>query len=159
MISDWDTEIRDASDEHDLPYGLIKAIVEHESSGNPCAYRYEPRFKSVYLDGKTWKRFGNTISYESEVIGRATSYGLMQIMGQTARERGFAEEFMTELCKPTKGLYWGCRHLKHLESRYFIPHGWAGVISSYNAGSPRFDTTGAFVNAEYVDKVQKTWTT
>jgi soluble lytic murein transglycosylase-like protein len=39
---------------------------------------------------------------------RATSWGLMQVMGQSARELGY-REFIPELCDPASGLYWGCK--------------------------------------------------
>jgi len=158
MVSDWDIEIREASDKHELPYGLIRALIEHESSGVASAIRYEPGFKTQYLDGKSWPTFGPNISQATEVMQRATSWGLMQIMGQTAREAGCRNEFISDLVlRPALGIDMGCRHLKKLEARYFSQHGWAGVIAAYNAGSPRFDRSGAFVNAAYVYRVRKTW--
>src|SRR5258708_9578726 len=36
------------------------------------------------------------------------SWGLMQVMGQVAREFGFAEESLPELCDPATGVDVGC---------------------------------------------------
>ena len=55
--------------------------------------------------------------YEAEKIvateanTRAMSFGLMQVMGEVARELGFAGEFLTELCDPHVGIEFGCRKL------------------------------------------------
>ena len=75
----------------------------------------------------------------------------MQIMGQTAREEGFTGEF-EQLLEPRVGLHWGCRHLLILKKRYLATYGWPGVVSAYNAGSPR-KKGGVYGNQPYVDKV------
>jgi soluble lytic murein transglycosylase-like protein len=152
----WDTEIETCAQRFSLPAKLIHAIIQVESSGNPWAIRFEPAFKKLYLDGRAWKVFG-PISHDTELVARATSFGLMQVMGQVARERGFEGVFLTELCKPMTGIEYGCRQLKHLEQRFLDTHGWNGVIAAYNAGSPRRDVSGEFVNQSYVNKVRNYW--
>lgn len=152
----WDMEIRESSDKYDLPYGLVSAIIRVESNGDPWAIRYEPGFKSRYLDGKEWPTFG-AISKDTEVVARATSWGLMQVMGQVARERGFTGAYLSELCQGRVGIEYGCRHLRHLWDRYFDKDGKDGVISAYNQGSPMRDVSGDFVNSQYVRKVRKIW--
>jgi soluble lytic murein transglycosylase-like protein len=37
----------------------------------------------------------------------------MQVMGQTARERGFSGKFLSELCDPATGLDAGCELFAH----------------------------------------------
>lgn len=150
----WESEVRLAAGEEGLDGDLILAIVKVESGGDTWAIRYEPGFKAQYLDGKVWKRFG-PISAETEVMARATSWGLMQIMGQVARERGFTGTFLSALCQPEVGLEWGCKHLKLLWDRYHSTHGLAGVIAAYNAGSPRRGPDGDWVNTAYVKKVSQ----
>ncbi|MGA8268053.1 MAG: lytic transglycosylase domain-containing protein, partial [Candidatus Acidiferrales bacterium] len=49
----------------------------------------------------------------TEAYSRAISWGLMQVMGQTARERGFAGKFLSELCDPATGLDAGCDLFAH----------------------------------------------
>ena len=89
--------------QYDLDQKLVCAICEHESSWNPWAVRYEPAFE---------KKYDPTVGISlTEHMGRAFSYGLMQIMGETARELGFTEPYLTELCDPSTGLEFGCRKL------------------------------------------------
>lgn len=135
--------IQEAALSAGLPISIVRGVVCTESSGNPGATRREPEFYERYIKD-TWP--GDW--------GRATSWGLMQIMGQTARERGFRGEF-TELLQPEVGLYWGCRQLNVLKARYFAKRGWEGVLAAYNAGSPRKGENGKYVNQHYVDKVLK----
>ena len=130
-----------------LPISIVRGVVCTESSGNPEATRWEPGFYDNYIKGK----FPDDDYHDEH--GRAVSWGLMQIMGQVARERGFRGKF-NELLQPEVGLYWGCRQLNVLHARYFKKHGWAGVIAAYNAGSPR-KVGGKFANQGYVDKVLK----
>jgi soluble lytic murein transglycosylase-like protein len=73
-----------------IKYSLIPSIVcavcEQESSWNPEAQRYESAFYVRYIEPMV---FNGTIQSMDEAIARATSYGLMQVMGETARELGY----------------------------------------------------------------------
>lgn len=90
---------------HHIDPALVCSICHHESANwNPWAARYEPRFYSHYvapLEGLS----------ETEKTLRATSFGLMQVMGQVAREFGFNGDYLTELLDPVHGLEYGCRKL------------------------------------------------
>lgn len=88
---------------------LLCAVVHHESSWNTWASRYEPMFYDKYITPLIDK---GEVHTATEANARATSYGLLQIMGQVARERGFAGKFLTELCDPEVCLEYGCRKLK-----------------------------------------------
>lgn len=137
--------IEDAALAASLPISIVRGIVCQESAGKPKATRYEPAFFRRYvlpISGLT----------PEEAKGRATSWGLMQVMGQTARELGFKGKF-EELLDPAVGLYWGCRYLNKQKSRYYERHGWSGVLAAYNGGSPRVREDGKFVNQYYVTKV------
>jgi hypothetical protein len=48
----------------------------------------------------------------SEAYARGFSWGLMQLMGQVAREAGFDPPFLSTLCDPEKGLVVGCKVLR-----------------------------------------------
>lgn len=89
---------------------LVAAVADHESSWNPWAMRYEPLFFARYIQPLV---NAGTVRTMTEAMGRSTSYGLMQIMGQVAREFGFAGKFLTELCDPDVGMEYGCKKLKH----------------------------------------------
>jgi soluble lytic murein transglycosylase-like protein len=62
--------------------------------------RYEPEFRDRYIAALGL--------LPTEEIARSTSWGLMQVMGQVAREHGFKNEFLAELCEPAVGLEMGC---------------------------------------------------
>lgn len=90
---------------HGIDPALVCAVCHHESGNwNMWAVRYEPAFYSRYI-------LGMQNVAETEKTGRAFSYGLMQIMGQTAREFGFKGTYLTELCDPGVGVEYGCRKL------------------------------------------------
>ena len=82
---------------------LVCAIIEQESAWNPEATRYEPAFYQHYIV----PLIASQDLSQGEATGRATSWGLMQVMGQVAREHGMAGPFQ-ELLTPAVGIHWGC---------------------------------------------------
>ena len=126
-----------AADTHALPPAYVYGVVMTESDGDPAAFNHEPDFERRYVTGRKIETFG--LAREDEAVARATSYGLMQVMGQVAREHGFRRKYLTELCTPEVGLDYGCRHLASKAREYFDRFGWPGVFAAYNAGSPRFN--------------------
>jgi soluble lytic murein transglycosylase-like protein len=139
-------EIRDAIERthYDIDPDLIEAIVMTESSGDPNATRYEPAFYERYI-----KPLGLP---EAEGKKRATSYGLMQIMYQSAWEDGYRDS-AERLLKIDVGLNWGVKHLKKKIALYG-KQDINRAISAYNAGTPRMKD-GKFVNQYYVDRVNE----
>lgn len=110
--------IQQAAFDTGISVPLLASVIHQESGGNPFAVRYEPAFLKKYLESKTRKTIGGYVptkcSWQTEVQMRATSFGLMQIMGQVARERGFSGEFLPELCDPATNLKWGSEFLQML---------------------------------------------
>lgn len=137
---------------YDLPVQLVLAIVKVESNGDPWAVRYESAFYKRYIVPLPIVPIP-PCSLDTERVMRATSWGLMQIMGQVARELRFAGAFLSELCEPAVGLEYGCRHLAKLRDRYHAAWGLEGVTAAYNAGSPRREGDH-WGNQPYVDKVR-----
>jgi soluble lytic murein transglycosylase-like protein len=137
------------ADHYRLPPQLITAIIKVESGGNPFAIRYEPDFVARYLNKLTIKGI-DPCSDNTERLARGWSWGLMQIMGQTAREMGFNEPYLSALCDPDTGIEWGCKLLAKKRDLYLASHGWPGVISAYNAGIPKLDSP-------YVEQVRTLW--
>jgi soluble lytic murein transglycosylase-like protein len=90
---------------YSLDQALICAVVEQESAWNPWAMRYEPGFFAKYVAAP----YTNNKVSASEAYARGFSWGLMQIMGQVAREHGFAEPYLSALCDPADGLDLGCK--------------------------------------------------
>lgn len=98
---------------HSLDPALVCAVVEQESGWNPWAMRYEPAFFAKYVA----PLYTNNKITASEAYARGFSWGLMQVMGQVAREAGFPEPFLSALCDPAEGLDVGCKVLRRkLES-------------------------------------------
>jgi soluble lytic murein transglycosylase-like protein len=91
-----------------LDPALVCAVVEQESAWNPWAMRYEPAFFVKYVA----PLYTNNKVSASEAYARGFSWGLMQVMGQVAREAGFDALFLSALCDPEQGLAIGCKVLR-----------------------------------------------
>jgi len=87
---------------HDLQPEIVCAVVEQESNWNQWAIRYEPAFLARYV--------APLHLTSTESTARSISWGLMQLMGEVAREYGF-KGYLAELCDPATGLEYGCRKL------------------------------------------------
>jgi len=103
------------ADRHKLDAALVCAVIEQESSWDPHAIRYEPGFRSRYV--------ASLALPPTEEVARSISWGLMQAMGQVAREHGFTDKFLSALCEPGIGLDLGCAALasKLLQAAGDIP--------------------------------------
>ena len=152
LSSEIEQVIKEKAIKYDIPKSLIKAIIFVESSGNTYAMRYEKNYRWLYKVEEFAKK--NYVPKLTEEIQQKISWGLMQIMGAVARERGFKGKYMAELCMPEIGLEFSCKHLKKYYDRY---QSWEKAIASYNAGSPRKAEDGKYENQYYVDKVLKYW--
>lgn len=131
----------------DVDWRLVVAIIEQESGFNVWAVRYEPEFKYILTADKFATM--NRISTQTETQLQKMSIGLMQVMGAVYRELGFSEN-LAKCFDPSISIYYGCLKIKQLMGRY---SSLSDVIASYNAGSPRRDSSGAYVNQHYVDSV------
>ena len=103
----------DAARAHSLWPELICAVIEQESSWDRWATRYEPAFYARYIEpqmARTAETRSASLS-DTEAHMRAFSWGLMQVMGQVAREHGFSGSSLAELCDPATGIDVGCRVL------------------------------------------------
>lgn len=99
---------RQTASDHNLAPELVCAICEQESSWEPFAIRYESAFMSKYVA----PLFTNNKIDATEAYARAISWGLMQVMGQVARELGFHGRYLAELSDPAVGLSIGCALLQ-----------------------------------------------
>lgn len=101
---------RKAAQAHKLDPALVCAVCHHESGNwKPFAFRFEQGFYDRYIKDMKLS--------PSEKLARATSFGLMQVMGQVAREFGFSGDYLTELTDPLVGLEYGCRKLRQCVDR------------------------------------------
>jgi soluble lytic murein transglycosylase-like protein len=93
---------------HKLDPALVCAVVEQESDWNPWSVRYEPGFLARYVA----PLFSAGKMSATEAYTRSISWGLMQLMGEVARELGCTAPSLAELCDPATGLEFGCRQLR-----------------------------------------------
>lgn len=153
-----------------LPAALVRAMVEVESGGDSWAWNPEPDYRYLW-DVRLNKPFRPLTGEETrsqvpprdfpalagdrdqEFWAQQASFGLLQVMGAVARERGFRGSYLTALCDPATNLEFGCSHLAVLFRRHFKAQGWPGVVASYNAGSPCLIRPGVYANQRYVDKI------
>ncbi len=95
---------REIAAAHKLDPTLVCAVIEQESGWKPWAIRYEPAFFAKYVA----PLYTNNKISASEAYARGFSWGLMQVMGQVARENGFAADYLSALCDPRQGIALGC---------------------------------------------------
>lgn len=109
---------------HSLDPTLVCAVCEHESSWEPNAVRLEQGFYQHYIKPLKLR--------PSESILRSCSFGLMQILGEVARELGFDGDF-DALSDPETGIEYGCRKLAKCVASH--PNDTVGALLAYNGGA------------------------
>ena len=130
--------------EYDILEGDVAVMagwIDVESAWNPWAVRYEPAFYERYTEPLDFS--------ETEERTRALSWGLLQIMGQVAREFGFTDTYLPALCDPLVNLSLAAKILKN---RHATTNSWIGALAAYNGGlGGNFHRP--YRNQFYVDKV------
>lgn len=168
----YDDIIARAASLHGLPADFVWAVCAVESSFNPYAWNPEPPYRYLW-DVRARKPFRVLTPSESaserppadfpvlagdrdqEWWGQQASWGLMQIMGAVARERGFSGPYLPELTDPVLNLDIGCAHLAWLARRWFGSYGPDGILAAYNTGGP--NSAPGTAGAGYVAKVRARW--
>lgn len=144
-----------------LPVELILAVIWTESGGNPKAQRCEFQ-EAGEKDGRAtlvsrwrypvlvreWARKLNC-TYETEYIGQATGWGLMQIQGATARELGFVDWF-PRLCEPEVNLAYACQYLRNQMAIWGTSP--EDAYAAYNGGNSQRGVNGMYRNQRNVDR-------
>lgn len=139
-----------AAQRHGLEPCVLAALVWQESSGDTHAIRCEPHYRWLW-DCYDWRPFRRLTAEEAglshppadfqgptgassptEWMAQRTSWGLCQVMGAVARERGFKGTFLSQLLDPEIGAEYGAMHFAHLLARYELNE----ALSAYNAGRP-----------------------
>jgi soluble lytic murein transglycosylase-like protein len=158
LLVPFAAEIRAIARAEQLPPALLAGIIQEESRFDMWATRMEPRYmnsRRVSQAAAIWSRaHSGTPTAFTELTDRSRSYGLMQIMGETAREEGYSARYLASLFHADSGLRAGAAHLKALILRYKSDT--LSAISAYNQGSAR-RRNGVFANARYVYRVAVAW--
>jgi len=91
-----------------VPAGLILAVIEQESGGNPAAIRFESDYLRRYVFGnKRNLKIAHECGLTPEQM--ATSYGLMQLMFPLAY--GYGAHSIADLLDANKNIRFGTAHL------------------------------------------------
>lgn len=130
-----------------VPPELVLAIIEIESGGDPYAAKINPTYPYTMMQAK--RPAGCSVDVER--MFQKTAWGLMQVMGATARGLGF-DGWLSELVVPETNVRLGIEFLGRKMSQYFERDGIEGVVAAYNGGAPRRRPDGKFVNQTYVDR-------
>lgn len=144
--------ISEVAQRHRLDPYLVAAICQKESGGVALRTRFEPHYRYLF-EVRTFAS-NQGITAETEEAHQRTSFGLMQVMGAVARERGYRGFLVSLATDPELGIECGCRHLKWLSERHYIAEE-SDLISSYNQGGPYKTAGGQYRNFRYVDEVDR----
>lgn len=119
---------REIAGRHALDPPLICGLIERESSWDPWKIRYEDGFYTKYIEKLI---ASHELSDPTEERARAFSWGLGQVMGEEARERGY-HGHLAMLCDPATGIEWTAIVLgRKLET---ASGNAAGGLQLYNGG-------------------------
>ena len=158
LLIPYFTEIDSAAKRNHLPASLVAGVIQEESRFEIWATREEPRYlrnRALHKAAMRWSAaHGGVPNAFTELADRSRSYGLMQVMGETAREQGFAGRYLAELYLPHNSIEHGALLLERLMKRYH--NDTLSAISAYNQGSAR-KRRGVFANARYVYRVTLAW--
>jgi soluble lytic murein transglycosylase-like protein len=126
--SPYDALIQTVANTYGLPNDLLRAQVFQESSFDPMAFRYEKAFFDTYIRHKPEAK-----GYAYGPLA-ACSFGLLQILLETALEIGYNDE-PQRLFTPQVGLSWGARYLQlrlqHASGDYHA------ALMAYNGSGPQ----------------------
>lgn len=140
-------EIEAAAAKYSLDKDVIASVIVQESAGFPFAVRYEPAFYRRYMANKGIDTLSGFVpskhvpvngvpnpSLDTELNLRSTSFGLMQVMGETARSIAqFKDPWLTKMLIPEIGIDVGCTVLRHYLSR--AEGRYKQALSMYNSGT------------------------
>jgi hypothetical protein len=124
---------------YDLRPDVVVAIIIQESKGDTFAWRWEEKFYETKLKDKKRGDLAGFVpaglpSFPDELLQRSCSYGLMQVLGDTARWCAKVQApYLTALCDPDRGIEAGCRVLSFYLAR--ANNDYHKALTGYN-GSP-----------------------
>lgn len=137
--------IRDQSSSFNFEPKWVWSMIEVESGWRSEATRFEATFCDRL-------RLKNPSMSEESLRKRSTSWGLGQILGQTALELGYPTTIdLSALANPTHGVHFALQYL-HRKQLMYPDLDILAWIAAYNAGSVRLRAPGVYVNQYHVDK-------
>jgi hypothetical protein len=164
---EFQNEISTIAVQHGLDTVTVAGLIEVESGFNPWAWNPEPRYR-YYWNLKTNLPFRKVSPEEAtsetpprdfptlvgdpdqEWWAQSVSWGLMQLMGAVARERGFTGRYLTQLVDPKINITFGCMQLVRLLQ--WSKGNLNQALAAYNGGMTN-NSRVPFQNQSYADKV------
>ena len=120
----WVAHAVKAANNSKIAPNLFVALILNESSGNALATRWERKFFIRYISDKPLESIGGNqprdidfYQEQAERLARAYSWGLCQVMGQTAREFGFRGRYLWELLDVDTNVKLGAQIFAHKRER------------------------------------------
>lgn len=129
---------------YDVPASLVGGIINAESSWDSERIKHEPGYRWLVKQKPVYP-----CDQATEQMQQMTSWGLGQIMGAVARERGYVQAYCTGLLIPAINVEYVCRHLAWILKR--MPR-LEDAASAYNDGD-MLEETDSPANKAYVAKV------
>jgi len=112
-VAQYSEKIAKYAAKHAVPAHVVIGMVAQESAGVPTAVRVEPGFWRRYGAAMIRRAAGTRNKYDDKWMRfwmlASCSYGLMQVIYQTALEAGYELQYPTDLCDPDLGLDAGCK--------------------------------------------------
>lgn len=141
---------------------IVACIILQESAGNTFAHRVEEQFYDSYIKNKRLSELSGWTpstpgsngqpSIATEKRARSESFGLMQVMGESARSIAkYTNPFLTTLCVPENGIEVGCRILSYYLKRE--AGNYERALARYNAGRPDSEAGKAYAK-KIMDRVK-----
>lgn len=155
--------LREIAGDYKISTALVDAIIVTESSWCPNAVRFEPKF-FTRLKQRKWDElagYAPRVLGETEYVLRSTSWGLMQVLGETARSvLGVRDMYLTVLLDARLSIELGCKYLSLLageaDTRDWNDTEIRALLLRYNGGGDskypdrvfgyRASIAGAYVN-------------
>ena len=135
---------------HQLRPDIVMCIILQESQCDPFAWRHEEAWYERNMSHQTRESLSGWTPRQTELpslydekLQRSCSFGLMQVLGDTARWCAKANyPFLTALCDPEIGVEVGCRILSY----YLGLHkdDYQKAVAAYNAGDPNSSAGKAY---------------
>lgn len=162
--------ISQLSDKYRIPSQLVFTIAKIATNTQMMSSLFDPTHRWLWdcqgmrpfrnlTDDETlsacapqgFNHLGNHLSnIDTEYTGQKTAWGPFLLKGSHARAAGFYGPFPSLCTEPDKAVHFFLIHMSKLRDRYFEKHGWAGVAAAYDAGRPRKDKEGRYVNRDYL---------
>lgn len=168
----FSADIKEAAAFAGINADLFGAQVITESGGNPWAWNPEPRYRyfwNVKLDAPfrpvTAAEVASKVppidfavlagDRDQEFWGQQVSWGLCQIMGAVARERGFKGPYLTELLRPDLNLAMGASLMRELIQ--WANGGQRQALAAYNGGKGAWNQPGPLAYADKILALAASW--